>query len=116
MTEAICLAKRCVILIALPSRNSLIDTEPDSPVVRVNPLMFSTLGLWYEIFHPWHRECNTDGSDCRVFWRRSRTAYMNEDEPLSNFLVSIGAWKKSQAVDANATPAPVEAVPATSSA
>ena len=55
--------------------------------------MFQLLGgLWYDILHPWNTQCNSDFSDCHTSWRKSRTAYADDNEPLITFLTKQGAW------------------------
>eukprot|EP00287_Rhodomonas_sp_CCMP768_P009702 CAMPEP_0196718348 /NCGR_PEP_ID=MMETSP1091-20130531/1560_1 /TAXON_ID=302021 /ORGANISM="Rhodomonas sp., Strain CCMP768" /LENGTH=87 /DNA_ID=CAMNT_0042058975 /DNA_START=43 /DNA_END=306 /DNA_ORIENTATION=- len=66
------------------------------------------LGMFEEYVNPWVRKCNTDKSDCRTMWRKSRTAYVDEDTTLAAFLTRIGAWEKPKPEEA----APAEAAPA----
>jgi hypothetical protein len=57
--------------------------------------MFAILagaGLWSETLNPWVQQCNTDNTDCQTFWRKSRTAYVSENQTLSGYLQSIGAY------------------------
>mmetsp|Transcript_56092 Transcript_56092/g.137593 ORF Transcript_56092/g.137593 Transcript_56092/m.137593 type:complete len:87 (-) Transcript_56092:313-573(-) len=68
-------------------------------------------GLWHEIFHPWVVRCNSDKTDCHVFWRKSKTAYVSEHETLVNFMIGIGAYSpKPEVADAAASPV-IQAVP-----
>lgn len=56
--------------------------------------MFALLagGLWSETLNPWVQQCNTDKTDCQTFWRKSRTAYMSENQTLTGYLQSVGAY------------------------
>jgi hypothetical protein len=79
--------------------------------------MFATLAMWEEVFNPWVKQCNTDRSDCRVLWRKSKTAYASEDQTLVNFLKEHHMWEEaaSSEVAAPIVAAPAQAVPVTSS-
>lgn len=64
--------------------------------------MFAILagaGMWSEIFNPWVKQCNSDQSDCQIFWRKSRTAYMSENQTLADYLKKSGAYPSAGAED-----------------
>ena len=70
-------------------------------------MVFATLTMWEKIMNPWVLECNSDRTDCRYFWRKSRTAYITEDQTLGSFLTNVGAWSKDSKEQENASNKPV---------